>query len=469
MTLLDRRAVTIIFGDNANLTAALARSAGALMRPEVRSDSDVVLQRERMERFIEGQKAGYAHLFDPRTATFVFGWEATADRFVGWGDGQGNWVTGQMNYFINEFRGPWTFVVLRHGLPIESIRNAGFKIKAYRHSDGRDRHALAAWDGSAFQLLGLSLFMREVDNPAWRESLETLLDIELDYSSRHALPGFLSEAYSGNGTQYTGSIGIPELAVNGDHLITHAPSLYSLGVAYGLAPESVEAFLRAHWERVSGLFSSHGPWEGWNTATHRVIPYQTTAHTLSLLLGGINTAQDNMDRYLAEKDLDDRLAALYAPGDPVDFLDAGNEVVAWTSRDERMAFSRDQGACHFAASLRADGGLVFRVPEGRPVSLSNGRLKMRYRSASELAGVRIAFKRAKNDPLPSPTIPVEILPRLERTQDGNLEIVLPATPALSGIQEVSLTLQGGADGTPVDVSISALEFTPFPTALDGQR
>jgi len=79
-----------------------------------------------------------------------------------------------MNYCINEFRGPWIFAVLRYALPEVSIRNAGFKIKPYRYADGRDTHALAAWEGSAFQLLGLSLFMQELRNPGWRKSLETL-------------------------------------------------------------------------------------------------------------------------------------------------------------------------------------------------------------------------------------------------------------------------------------------------------
>jgi len=104
---------------------------------------------------------------------------------------------------------PWIFAVLRYALPEASIRNAGFKIKPYRYADGRDTHALAAWEGSAFQLLGLSLFMQELRNPGWRKSLEALVDIELDFSGTRNLPGFLSEAYSGNGTEYTGLIGIP--------------------------------------------------------------------------------------------------------------------------------------------------------------------------------------------------------------------------------------------------------------------
>ena len=345
MGLLDQRVVTIIFGDNANLTAALARAIGALLRPEIRDAPQAVALRDAMERFIAAQKDGYAHLFDPQTGTFVFGWDATADRFVGWDDGRGNWVTGQMNYFINEFRGPLMFTVLRYGLPVAAIRNAGFKIKPYRQADGRDTYALAAWDGSAFQLLGLSLFMQEHRNPAWRRGLETLVDIELDFSTRHGLPGLLSEAYSGKGTEYTGLIGIGDIAVTDYPLDTQAPSLYSLGVAYGIAPEQVEGFLQAEWARISSLFTDHGPWEGWNMATDEVIPFQTTVHTLSLILGGINTAHANMRRYLDAMNLSGQLEALYAPGQRIDFLADENRIVPWTALKDPIAFSRDAGTC----------------------------------------------------------------------------------------------------------------------------
>ncbi len=383
MGLLDQRALTIIFGDNVNLTSSLAKSVGALLRPELRNDPKVAGLREEMERFIDLQKDGYSHLFDPKTGTFFFGWDATADRFVGWDDGRGNWVTGQMNYFINEFRGPWIFSVLRYKLPEASIRNAGFKIKPYGYADGSHTCALAAWEGSAFQLLGLSLFMQELRNPGWRMSLETLVDIELDFSDKRNLPGFLSEAYSGDGTEYTGLIGIPDLAVTDKPLITHAPSLYPLGVAYTIAPEKIETFLGKHWPMISGLFTDHGPWEGWNISKNQVVPYQTTVHTLSLILGAIGSAQENMQRYLDERNLSRVLEEVYQPGDRVNLLAAGNRVIPWTSDGSRFEFTRKRGVCRFASHLAGSGGMAFIAPEDGTLSFSNGRLVLRYRSKGQ--------------------------------------------------------------------------------------
>lgn len=466
LSLLDRRVRTIIFGDNANLTAALARAVGALLHPEIRQEPQAALLRESMEGFIKGQREGYAHLYDPKSGTFFFGWDATTDRFVGWDDGQGGWVTGQMNYFINEFRGPWTFVVLRYGLPPAALRNAGFKVRPYRHTDGRDRYALAAWDGSAFQLLGLSLFMQEQRNPGWMRSLQTLVEVELDYSDRHGLPGLLSEAYSGRGTQYTGLIGIPELAATDNTLITDAPSLYTLGVAYSIAPARVEGFLKGHWPRISALFSPHGPWEGWNTSAPRVIPYQTTAHTLSLILGGLNKSQENMRRYLAEHGLEAPLADLYAPGDPLDLLAEDAEVIPWTSDERPPEFAREPGLVRFAAELGGAGGLAFRLPAVGGVSLSNGRLVIGFRSATGVPDALIAFKRSADDPLPPPAIPVEVLLRLPQTEEGQIEVVLPATLALRGIQEVSLVIRGTGGPQSVDLSLLNFAFVPFDAALD---
>ncbi|MBF0218559.1 MAG: hypothetical protein HQL49_03385 [Gammaproteobacteria bacterium] len=462
MALLDQRVVTIIFGDNVNLTAALARASGALLRSTVKDNAAAIVLREQIEHFIERQGEGYAHLYDPKSGTFYFGWDASIDRFVGWDDGQGHWVTGQMNYAINEFRGPWSFAVLRYGLPLATLRNAGFKMRSYRLSSGRDLYAPQAWDGSAFQLLGLSQFMQEMDNPGWRQTLENLVAITLDFARRHAHPALLSEAYSGHGTEYTGHIGIPDMAVSHAALNTHAPSLYTLGVAYMVVPDAVEDHLQRYWRVIDQLFTTHGPWEGWDSEAKTVIPYQTTAHTLSLILGGINSAQENMQRYLQAQQLLAKLALIYPEGDRVNLLAAEHQIVTWSSDNSSIDFSRQPDELRFASPLTADGGVSFIFPEDQVMSFSNGRLQLRYRGATAISQAFITFKRAKNDPLPPPAFPVEIAINLSPSEAGVIEVVLPATPALTGIAEVALLLQGGAAAAAVDLTLSEFRFTPFP-------
>ena len=41
--------------------------------------------------------------------------------------------------------------------------------------------------------------MTELDRPSWRRLLENVVDVEIDYATRHKLPGFLSESYTGEG------------------------------------------------------------------------------------------------------------------------------------------------------------------------------------------------------------------------------------------------------------------------------
>lgn len=163
-----------------------------------------------------------------------------------------------------------------------------------------------------------------------------------------------------------------------------------------------------------------------------IIPYQTTVHTLSLILGGIGSAQENMRRYLEYKNLSGVLEKLYEPGDRINFTSIGNR---------------------------------FTVPGDRTISLSNGTMVLRYRSHGNMSDAQISFKRAKDDPLPKLDIPVEVFIRLKPTKgkEEELEIVLPATPALKGIMEISLSF---ARQPSEDPSLTAFQFIPFDVALE---
>jgi len=88
---------------------------------------------------------------------------------------------------------------------------------------------------------------------------------------------------------------------------------------------------------------------------------------------------------------------------------------------------------------------------------------------TEVTDASITFKRAKDDPLLPPAIPIEIFTRLKPSQADEIEIVLPATPALTGIKEVALVFGRSGQETPVDLSILGFDFIPFASALDPPR
>ena len=79
-------------------------------------------------------------------------------------------------------------------MPVDAIRNLGLKMKPYRMADGRDLYTLAPWEGSAFQAMGLGLWMGELQNPSWRTLMQNFVAIEIDFAKRRGLPGFLSES-----------------------------------------------------------------------------------------------------------------------------------------------------------------------------------------------------------------------------------------------------------------------------------
>ncbi len=471
LDILDRRVVLVVFIDNANLSASVARSIGALLRPGIADRPGVGELRRELESFLEGQKAGYAHLYDSKAGQFYFGWDATRDRLFGWEDAQGRWTTGHVDYLVNEFRGPTTFVVARFGLPTDAIRNLGFKVKPYRMREGRDVYVLAPWEGSAFQALGLDLSMTELDRPSWRKLLEDVVDVEVDYASRHRLPGFLSESYSGEGTEYTGRIGIPEITTSTRPRLTDAASLYTLGVAYTVAPEKVEQFLAVNWPGVSRLLTDHGPWEGFNTTRQEVIRFQTSAHTFALILGLLGTAPDHMRRYLDSKGLLDRLEAVFHPGQAADLLSAETQVFAWDDKGSPIRGVREGNTFRVRSDRLSNAGIAFVPARPEGVNLSGGLLSLGYRSARPMSQVIIALKPTGGTAAVSGLIPTEIFSRFADTDGGeqDLRIPLPATPGLAQTKEVVFTFGPDAKGRPMDLCITRLRVVPIAPAESFRR
>jgi hypothetical protein len=452
MAVLDTRVVQIIFGDNANLTASAAKTIGALRHSTLRDDPLAAKLCDQLEQFIANQEVGYRYLYDAESGTFAFGWNASHDRFTGWEDSNGKWIVGRMNYFVNEFRGPLCFVVQRFDLPADAVKNCGFKIKPYRMADGRDLYTLATWEGSAFQSLGLSLFMQELDAPGWRENLENSVAINLDFSTRHKLPGFLSEAYSGNGVEYTGSIGIPDVAVTDQPRITNAPSLYTLGTAYEVSPDAVEAFLSNHWKTIRRLFTTHGPWEGFNTTQNKVIEFQTSAHTLALILGGIGSAEENMQRYLTWHGVPSLEKVQGGEAKPFDFLAERVQWISWSPTADSIDTLRWRNGFRLRADAVRNGAVTVKLP--KPVSLSNGALLIRYRAAKPLNTIITLTG--------GPTVfQNEIFARFDVTAaEKEIQVPLPATSGLEHVSELVIRFGDNKNPVPVDLTLSGFEFVP---------
>jgi hypothetical protein len=462
MALLDQRVVMIVFGDNANLTRSVAKTIGALLTPTVKDREPAGLVRHELEAFLEDQQEGYTYLYDAKVGLFHFGWDATRNRLFGWEDEQGNWQTGHLDYLVNEFRGPATFVVLRYGLPADAIRNLGFKIKPYRLHNGHEVYTLAPWDGSAFQALGLGLAMQELQSPGWRKTLENAVDIEIDYAVRNRLPGFLSECYTGDGQLYTGQVGIPDIAVDNAGRITDAASLYTLGVAYTIAPAKVEQFLEHNWGMVSRLLTDHGPWEGFNVAKQEPIQFQTTAHTLALAVGLLGTSSTSMSRYLEFSGMAPRLAEIHKVGQPANLLGGQQQVYAWAQPGVPIHSKRVGESLHVHAERASQVGIAFVAPDKQSLDLAGGKLTLRYRSAHAIGHALVAFKPVGYDSAPRCLIPKELFTRFRATngQEAEIQVPLPAMPGLRGIQEVVITCGPDPKNRPLDLTITQFAFTP---------
>jgi hypothetical protein len=462
MAILDQRVVLVVFGDNANLSTSAAKTIGALLIPELAGSPAIAKIRADLEAFLDDQRAGYEHLYDPKVGLFDFGWDATKDRLFGWDDPQGNWTIGHMDYFVNEFRGPATFVAARFGLPPAAIGNLGFKMKPYTARDGRVIYSLAPWEGSAFQVLGLGLSLGEAERPSWRELLRGFVEIEIDNSSRRGLPGFLSESYTGVGVQYTGAVGIAEIAVTPKPRLGDAASLYCLGVAYSVAPEKVERFLGPSWPVISSVLTDHGPWEGYNVSKREPIRFQTSAHTLSLILGMLGTGSGSLKRYADHAGLSGRFDAYFPKGEKTNLLSRETQVFAWTNKDARISHSREGEAFH----VRGDGvkglGIAFVSERGEGVNLSGCQLTLRYRSDATMDPIIIALKPA-GGASSAGLISKEIFSWIEDTggQEREIRITLPATVGLIKTKEVVITHEPWPTARPIHFAVTRLDATPI--------
>jgi len=297
--------------------------------------------------------------------------------------------------------------------------------------------------------------------------MQNFVAIEIDVAKRRGLPGFLSESYTGRGVEYTGSVGLAEIAVTPKPRITDAASLYTLGAAYAIAPAKIEEFLADKWPIISKLLTDHGPWEGYNISSNEVIKFQTTAHTLSLVLGFIGTGSEHMKRYLDSKNLSHRLTESYPPGDVVDLLAEGMQVFAWSDQKEGVKSNREKSAFFVKGDRAARLGIAFVTPRPEGLNLSGGAMTIVYRSKQPLNFATIAFKPVNPNSSDNPgLIAKELFTHLSvgTASPSELSVTLPATPGLTNIKEVVITHEPKT-AQPVDLVIERFTVKPMGSSL----
>ncbi len=196
----------------------------------------------------------------------------------------------------------------------------------------------------------------------------------------------------------------------------------------------------SNWPAISALLTDHGPWEGYNTRNKAPVRFQTTTHTLSLILAALGSADENMRRYLDLKGLTGGLDKLYKAGEYFDFMNRNSQPVAWTSDGSPITFRKEAAGCLFEADFKDTAGIAFPALQEQGISISGGMLRLRYRSQTAIKSSRITFKRTHPATKDLETIPVEIFLEIKKTgeKEETIEILLPATPALQAVKEIAL-------------------------------
>jgi hypothetical protein len=229
-----------------------------------------------------------------------------------------------------------------------------------------------------------------------------------------------------------------------------------------VAPEKIERFLAANWSVLSMLLTEHGPWEGLKGANQEVIRFQTTAHTLALILGLLGTGSDHMKAYLESKGLRTRLGEIFEPGEDVDLLSSGTQVFAWNGKESPIQSSREQNAFRARTDRISHAGIAFVPSSPHGANLSGGLLTLRYRSSTPLGPI-LTLKPADTSAAVQGLIPTEVFCRFTDTggRDQEMAIPLPATPGLASIKELVITFGPESQARPLDLSITRLRVAPI--------
>lgn len=422
----------VMFGDNANLSSALATAIGALSRDTLDKDTVVQSIKKKMKAFLSNQKAGYQFLYDSNEGQFHRGWNFSGKY----------WESGHHNYFGDEFRSGILFVMLEYGFPTTVYEGLDVQIEDYPMSNGTTVYTVAPYDGSASQMLWPALTLPEINHPALAKMLKGFVNLSLDFSKQRNLPGFLAASYTGI-DRYSGSVGIAAIAVNSRNRNEKVASLYTLGAARMLEPKKVDSFLSKILKGHPDLKTSHGLWDGVDK-NGRAIKEQTVASVTSFLLGLIGRGPQQMTRYLKDRGLYAALLQVWKSGGTADLIKDSTNSFTWGNAQGRKVspYQYEITAPAFGTKAKA-----FTAWVQNNVNLSGRKLVIGYQSNMDLGNVKLEFKKCpQGNCSQEQRLALQInhlALKNTRGQEKSITIDLPPTPALSGIDEVVAVVSGG--------------------------
>jgi hypothetical protein len=457
--ILNRRVKKVVAGDAANLVASLVSTWGRLFkaRESVAHGEDVTRQITTLMAEIDGCIAvmggGFREDFLDETTGML-----RRGLFVYDADGHGNKeFFNAYHNFSDEFISGILLAKVIYGLPLSVVRNVSIAIKEYVDRESRALFTKVPFFGGAFAILWPTLYIPYDPYPSDRRLLSNFVHIAVDYAQANGLqPGFLSECYGMEG--YSGKVGIPSIAYAGG-VRSDLISLYPLGSAYGIAPQEIEGFLDANWQRAQEI----GFWDSYDLKAGRVVRIATAAHTLSNILGALRSGPSHVEVYLKAHGLWAHFLSLFEPGRvKVDLSRSPVEAKAEPPGASPVTVEKTGEGSRFSSNGSVVLTLTFFPGE---VSLSGTTLVLRYGAETDtIKGGRIVLERPDQRVLP-PGVGMqnEVFFALKNTHGRMREIrvPLPSTPALAGVDRVQLWIYGLSDRSQtLGLTIGCFEFLP---------
>ena len=206
-------------------------------------------------------------------------------------------------------------------------------------------------------------------------------------------------------------------------------------------------------KKIERLFTRHGPWEGYNTAKNEPIQFQTTAHTLALILGGICSAEENMQRYLTWQGIPSLEKVQGGESVAVDLLGGGSQWISWSPVGDSLESLHWQNGFRVRSDAVRNGAVTVKLP--KPVSLSNGALVIRYLAAVPVTNAVVTLTGG-------PTVfQNQIFTRFDKTgNEKEIRVPMPGTPGLESVTELVVRFGDERAPVPIDLTFSGFEFVP---------